>query len=197
MSRVREAGMEEKILDSAFRVFGEQGFAATTIKDIAEGAGISSGSIYTYFPDKETVFRAAVTRGWTSFIDELENIARQGLVRAERVALLFDRGFSTLHDALPLIRGMLFDASRLNLIEENLDRVCLAIDALLAPDEGDERRAVWETLREKRLLNTRVLVLGVLASVALMPQSSPGDIVDRLREATGALVDHAGRGIEP
>jgi len=84
MARVREAGMEEKILDSAFTIFGEQGFMATTIKDIAAGAGISSGSIYTYFPDKEALFCAAVTRGWTCFIDELEKIDRRGLAKAER-----------------------------------------------------------------------------------------------------------------
>jgi AcrR family transcriptional regulator len=188
MARVREAGMEEKILDSAFRVFGEQGFATTTIKDIAAGAGISSGSIYTYFPDKEAVFRAAVTRGWTSFIDELQKIDRRGLAKAERSTLLLDRGFSALRAALPLIRGMLFDASKLNLIEDNLERVCLAIDALLAPDAGEAEREAWGASRERRLLIIRVLILGVLASAALVPQSSPIDITDRLREATSALL---------
>jgi AcrR family transcriptional regulator len=188
--------MEEKILDSAFIVFGEQGFAATTINDIAAGAGISSGSIYTYFPDKEAVFRAAVTRGWTSFIDELKKIDRRGLAKVERSALLLDRGFSALRAALPLIRGMLFDASKLNLIEDNLERVCLAIDALLGPAEGEAEQAAWEASRERRLLITRVLILGVLASAALVPQSSPEDIADRLREATSALLAQAQTGEE-
>jgi AcrR family transcriptional regulator len=196
MARVRETGMEQKILDSAFRIFGEQGFSSTTIKDIAAGAGISSGSIYTYFPDKEAVFRAAVTRGWTSFIDELENIDRRGLSKAERTALLLDRGFSALRDALPLIRGMLFDASRLNLIEDNLDRVCLTIDALLAPDEGESARSAWEASRERRLLITRVLILGVLASAALGPRPSPEDIVGRLKDAAGALLAQTGTGAQ-
>jgi AcrR family transcriptional regulator len=187
--------MEEKILDSAFRVFGEQGFTATTIKDIAAGAGISSGSIYTYFPDKEKVFRAAVTRGWTSFIDELEKIDRRGLSRLERSALLLDRGFSALGKALPLIRGMFFEASKLNLIEENLGRVCLAIDSLIAPDESEPDYALWKATRERRLLITRVLILGVLASAALVPLTSPSDVVARLREATSALLAQAGIGV--
>jgi AcrR family transcriptional regulator len=196
MARVREAGMEDRILDSAFKIFGEQGFAATTIKDIAAGAGISSGSIYTYFPDKEAVFRAAVTRGWTCFIDELEKIDRRGLAKAERSALLMDKGFSALRDALPLIRGMFFDASRLNLIEDNLGRVCLAIDALLAPAESEAGRAAWKSSAEGRLLITRMIILGVLASVALVPQPAPEDIVDKLREATSALLSQAQAGAE-
>ena len=188
MARVREAGMDEKILDSAFRIFGEQGLAATTIKDIAAGAGISSGSIYTYFPDKEAVFRAAVTRGWTSFIDELEKIDRTGLAKAERSAILLDRGFSILQSAIPLVKGMFFDASRFNLIEDNLGRVCLAIDVLLAPEKADAKWAAWETSRERRLLITRVLILGVLAAVALVPQPTPEDLVGRLKEATLGLL---------
>jgi AcrR family transcriptional regulator len=196
MARVREAGMEEKILDSAFKVFGEQGFASTTIKDIAAGVGLSSGSIYTYFPDKEAVFRASVTRGWTCFIDELEKIDRRGLGKAERSAILLDRGFSALREALPLIRGMFFDASRLNLIEDNLGRVCLAIDALLAPGEGEEDSAAWEAARESRLQITRMIILGALASAALVPQPAPDDIVDKLREATSVLLAHARTGVE-
>jgi AcrR family transcriptional regulator len=195
MARVREAGMEEKILDSAFTIFGEQGFMATTIKDIAAGAGISSGSIYTYFPDKEALFCAAVTRGWTCFIDELEKIDRRGLAKAERSALLMDKGFSALRDALPLIRGMFFDASRLNLIEDNLSRVCLAIDSLLTPGDGEEMLFAWEASRPSRLLITRMIILGVLASVALVPQPAPEDIVDKLREATSSLLAQAQAGI--
>jgi AcrR family transcriptional regulator len=196
MARVRELGMEEKILDSAFRIFGELGFATTTIKDIAAGAGISSGSIYTYFPDKEAVFRAAVARGWTCFIDELEKIDRRGLAKVERSSLLIDRGFEAIRAALPLIRGMFFDASRLNLIEDNLGRVCLAIDALLAPGEEEGGLLSWEAARPRRLYITRLIILGVLASAALAPQPEPDDGLERLREATSALLINAQAGVE-
>jgi AcrR family transcriptional regulator len=194
MARVREAGMEDRILDSAFVVFGDQGFQATTIREIALGAGISSGSIYTYFPDKEALFRATVTRGWEEFIDELEAMGTADLGRAERIKLLLDRGFQALSAALPLIKGMFFDASRLNLIETNLDRVCLAIDRLMTPDAGSELEANWESSRQRRLLITRVLILGVLASAALATKATGEEVVERLREATGVLLAQAGIG---
>jgi AcrR family transcriptional regulator len=193
MARVREAGMYERILDSAFQVFGERGFQATTIKDIAIGANISSGSIYTYFPDKEALFCATVSRGWQSFIDELEAIADRELDRAARVEALLDRGFHALSGAIPLIKGMLFDANRLNLVNSNLDRAVLAIEKLMAPDCERERLA-WEEAGQRRRVISRMIILGVLCSAAIDGKPSPENIVERLREALGTLLSQAGIG---
>ncbi len=188
MARTREAGMEERILDSAFAVFGERGFEATTLKEIASGAGISSGSVYTYFPDKETLFRETVNRGWASFIEEVEIISRGGLSRDERVDVLLDRGFSFLGSALPLIRGMLFEASKQNLLKPNVDRLCLAIGELLKPDEGSALREAWDSSVSQRLLLTRILILGLMNSAALLPAIPPATAIDSLKEAIRTLM---------
>jgi AcrR family transcriptional regulator len=45
------------ILRSAIAVFGTRGFADTTVLDIAEHAGLASGTVYQYFEDKGDVFR--------------------------------------------------------------------------------------------------------------------------------------------
>jgi AcrR family transcriptional regulator len=187
VARNREIGLEDKILDSAFKVFGEQGFKATTIKAIAEGAGISSGSIYTYFPDKESLFTAAVSRGWAFFNEEINAINRSRALREERIALLLDRSFSTLGSILPLIRGMFFEASKLNLVVPNIDPLCHAIVELLRPDEGDPLLACWDVNSERRLRINRIIVLGVLTSAAFFPSISPAEAVENLKEAIGTL----------
>jgi AcrR family transcriptional regulator len=188
--------MEDRILDSAFAVFGERGFQATTLKEIALGASISTGSVYTYFPDKESLFKAAVNRGWAAFIDELETINRGKLNRDQRIAVLLDRGFSTLGAALPLIRGMFFEASKQNLVAPNVDRLCVQIGELLKPDEdradGRALNADWEAQASQRLLLTRILILGVLSSAALLPPPSPTSAVDGLKEAIRALLAATG-----
>lgn len=191
MARTRDAGMEGRILDSAFAVFGERGFQATTLKEIASGAGISAGSVYTYFPDKESLFKAAVNRGWASFIEELEIMSRGRSHREERIAALLDRGFSTLGAALPLIRGMLFEASKQNLVKPNVDRLCEAIGELLRPDEGSPLRAGWDETASERLLLTRIIILGVLSSTALFPPS-PAASIENLKEAIRALMTTTG-----
>lgn len=47
----------ERILDAAAHVFGERGYAATT-NDVAEQAGLSVGSLYQYFRDKDAILEA-------------------------------------------------------------------------------------------------------------------------------------------
>lgn len=52
--------LRQKILASAVEQFGEKGFQAATMRDIAFDAGISSGNIYRYFENKEDLFDCAV-----------------------------------------------------------------------------------------------------------------------------------------
>lgn len=56
----RPEARPEEILDAAFDVFGEQGFARTRLEDVAQRAGVSKGTLYLYFDSKETLFREMV-----------------------------------------------------------------------------------------------------------------------------------------
>jgi AcrR family transcriptional regulator len=44
-----------QIVEGAARVFEERGYAAATTNRIAERAGVSIGSLYQYFPNKESI----------------------------------------------------------------------------------------------------------------------------------------------
>lgn len=48
------------ILEAAYHLIIKQGYAATSMRQIAEGAGLALGSIYNHFSSKEEVFRAIV-----------------------------------------------------------------------------------------------------------------------------------------
>jgi TetR/AcrR family transcriptional regulator len=58
----RDAGTAEAILDAAEPLFGSQGFAATTIKQIGAAAGLNPALIYYYFGSKEELYRALLNR---------------------------------------------------------------------------------------------------------------------------------------
>ncbi|HNM97879.1 MAG TPA: TetR/AcrR family transcriptional regulator [Marmoricola sp.] len=45
----------EELLDIAGRLFAERGFRNTTVRDIADAAGILSGSLYHHFDSKEAM----------------------------------------------------------------------------------------------------------------------------------------------
>jgi AcrR family transcriptional regulator len=54
----RAAKTRQRILDAAAHVFADYGYAAGTTNRIAEQAGLSIGSLYQYFPNKDAVLRA-------------------------------------------------------------------------------------------------------------------------------------------
>ena len=51
----REATRRE-LLGAALEVFGEQGYAPTTISDIVSAAGVTQGTFYLYFTNKADIF---------------------------------------------------------------------------------------------------------------------------------------------
>jgi AcrR family transcriptional regulator len=74
-SRIEDPALVERrrrqIVNAAIELFGRQGYHATTIRDIAERAGISVGLIYQYFGDKEDVLFLAVVEVLDSYLDRI------------------------------------------------------------------------------------------------------------------------------
>ena len=54
--RRRKAERPHEILEAAFAEFSRNGYAMTTLDQIAERAGVTKGTIYVYFENKEHLF---------------------------------------------------------------------------------------------------------------------------------------------
>jgi AcrR family transcriptional regulator len=78
------------ILDAAEDRFAVQGFASTTIKQIATDAGVNSALLYYYFADKEALYGAMVSR----LIERLATEMSQSFAGAEALPDLV-RAFAT------------------------------------------------------------------------------------------------------
>ncbi len=50
---------EEAVLSSVMHVFRRQGYTASSVRDLEEAAGLTSGSLYNTYGDKRGLFRAA------------------------------------------------------------------------------------------------------------------------------------------
>lgn len=70
--RRRPEERPRQIVDAALAVFGEHGLAASRLDDIAKRAGLSKGTIYLYFPNKEELFREVVRQTVVAQIEEAE-----------------------------------------------------------------------------------------------------------------------------
>jgi AcrR family transcriptional regulator len=55
-----DSAKRRQIVDGARAVFLAQGFDAASMNDIARAAGVSKGTLYVYFKDKEQLFEAIV-----------------------------------------------------------------------------------------------------------------------------------------
>ncbi|MFW9834500.1 MAG: TetR/AcrR family transcriptional regulator [Candidatus Thorarchaeota archaeon] len=53
-----EDSTEKQILESAYQLFVEKGFAGSSMRDIAEHAGIKAASIYNHYKNKDQIFEA-------------------------------------------------------------------------------------------------------------------------------------------
>jgi AcrR family transcriptional regulator len=60
--RLRRAERREQLLAAATRAFARAGFAATSLDDIAEAAGISRVLLYRHFESKTELYRAVLDR---------------------------------------------------------------------------------------------------------------------------------------
>jgi AcrR family transcriptional regulator len=58
--RRRKDARPQELLEAAFSVFVEKGFADARLDDIAAKAGVSKGTVYLYFDSKEAIFRAII-----------------------------------------------------------------------------------------------------------------------------------------
>jgi AcrR family transcriptional regulator len=79
----------EHILASAARLFRDQGYAATTLRQIADAAGIKAGSIYYHFASKEALLGTVLDDGIEAVQDAVrDRLAKlpPGASHRERVA---------------------------------------------------------------------------------------------------------------
>lgn len=58
-----------EILEAATKVFGDKGFDATRMEEIAKAAGLAKGTVYLYFRSKDDVYQAAVRQAMAEAAD--------------------------------------------------------------------------------------------------------------------------------
>jgi AcrR family transcriptional regulator len=73
-----KAATRQRILDAAGQRFAANGFAASTTRDIADAAGIATGTLFNYFATKEAILASLVADAAGAAQQEFEESAREG-----------------------------------------------------------------------------------------------------------------------
>jgi len=83
----------EKIITTAVRLFSAQGYANTSLSQVAKDADVSKALIFWHFDNKETLFRTAVQRTLEPyFINVLDDLA--GLSEVDQMKRLIDEYYA-------------------------------------------------------------------------------------------------------
>jgi len=72
--RRRKAERPHEILEAAFGEFSRNGYATTTLEQIAERAGVTKGTIYVYFDSKEHLFISVVRELMKATLDTVHDM---------------------------------------------------------------------------------------------------------------------------
>jgi len=96
--RRRKEARPGEILDAALDCFAEHGFAATRLDDVAHRAGVTKGTLYLYFPNKEELFKAVVAQALVPNLERGEALLSEAAEPQSTAALLAEvmRGWAEL-----------------------------------------------------------------------------------------------------
>jgi AcrR family transcriptional regulator len=68
----RKEARPQELLSAALDLFVERGYLATRLDDVAKNAGVSKGTLYLYFTNKEDLFKAVVRENVVPVLGEAE-----------------------------------------------------------------------------------------------------------------------------
>jgi len=107
-TQARSRAMVDALLDATTRILVKEGWDALSTNRVAQVAGVSVGSLYQYFPSKESLLHAVMKRWGTQVVEEMTELAtsladasiEEGVPILVRAALDISRVDLKLHRAL-------------------------------------------------------------------------------------------------
>ncbi len=97
----------QKVLDAARQLFAERGYEPATIRDIAKGAGMSTGAVFANFQDKAELFEAVLATDMVKLAETMKAAAAAGGSTRARVLGALDAGYHGSLEQLPLVQAVI------------------------------------------------------------------------------------------
>lgn len=101
---VASPDVRQRILDTATRLFVAHGYHGLSMREIAEGVGVSKAGLYYYFKDKETLFLGILVANLEK-LEQLVQTARQaGTTTREQIGAMMHLLFAQSAEQRAIIR---------------------------------------------------------------------------------------------
>ena len=160
------------VLDATARLLESSGFAALTTNHVAELAGVSIGSLYEYFPDKETLVAELARRTLREILAEVGDGLRDAAQLGGEAGLR--RGLGLLFDAVEQRRGLVRELWQLPYLStlaefKQLPKATVELTRQLSPAFAKKR--VLRNLEASHWLLTVMVGNAVVHGAAARPRS--------------------------
>jgi AcrR family transcriptional regulator len=154
-----ELSTKKQILDSAYQLFVDKGFHGSSMRGIAEHAGIKAASIYNHFENKEQIFEAVFIEKHPMFriLEILDNI------KGDTAEDLLTNAVIRLNKELqsePALLNLFF----VELVEMNGRHVSRAIKTNF-PTDSNFIKMIYERKTEIREIPIPVLIRSLIGTI--------------------------------
>src|SRR5438067_4788404 len=96
-----------RILDATFRALQDFGLTRLTVEDVAQRAGLSRQTVYRYFPSKDHLVVALVSREEEKFLDGVRAafLEHEDIEKAVRESVRFVLSYARSHPLIDRLLG--------------------------------------------------------------------------------------------
>lgn len=159
---VNRSSRRDELIQIAGKLFAENGFHVTTIRDVADAANIQSGSLYHHFTSKESMVEELLREYWAKLLDGYRQVAAEEKDATRAAYELIRCSVSLLDECRYALRIMLSDwvylARSFSFMEQSLQE---CQDIWLAVLERGQREGAFDAS-----LDVKVVYRTVMASVS-------------------------------
>ena len=187
----------KQILDASLKLFSEKGFARTSVRDIAQAAGITDAAIYYHFASKRDLFEALIEeRGFTAALEGLER-AEIVLGPREAIPLMAAGALDFVYQNRDLMKVLMVEAmaedpvaaEEYRILVERWERAEARILKFYAA-QGMLRTAEIDQLAKQLVLTVVSALADFLMSPATLPapDSPPPELVRHVEASMRHIV---------
>ena len=172
-------------------LFARRGFHNTSIPDIVNETGLSTGTIYTYFRSKEDIMNSIISEGWESFSDQLTAIAETHADSEERIRMILETFLNLLEESTDLVNILISEALHSPNAGEMLEKVLTLLASVLrVPALSDTNRLNMS----KPVFRTGVIIflMGIIDTVRLAKAGTVSAGSDQIKEFIMVVMKNAG-----